>query len=180
MSLNWDLTNVKDYEKLCYIELDEINEETGKPYCQLQPLTNALIWAGIPVGLNGITEDNYVEWWHRLAALQSWHGAYLMDADGNDKVITLADVKAHIGLDVNVGTECIEYWWQKSVRRSPGWKKSKSYYDNEDRRKIAQWDLESGHLTKEEYVVARKALDHYYEADDDWALDDDDEDEDAA
>lgn len=40
MALNWDLTNIADYERLCYRETGETNEE-GKPLFALNAETEA-------------------------------------------------------------------------------------------------------------------------------------------
>lgn len=173
MALNWDLSNIKEFEDLCYRTMEstyvDVDEETGeeitKNHVELVPLADALIWATICVGMGEVTEDTYVEFWRRVAALEAWNGAFLTTKDG-PRPITLADVKAHIGLSTNVSMECVEYWWQRQVRHTKNWKKPNTHYANDDRKRIAEWDRDSGFLSRAAYAETMKRLDAYWE--DDW------------
>lgn len=99
MSLNWDLTNIEDYKNKCWIEKD--NEHN------LNPVTEALIFATMSVGLNEITEKNAQEFYIRLHALERLMIPYLTswDDDGSHpRFIEWEDINDHIGLHTNAST----------------------------------------------------------------------------
>ena len=118
MALHWNLGDIADYKAVCFIDakVDQPMDGIKKGERVMSPVTNALIWATIPVGLGGITEQNYATFALRLRAIENAFGAFLqkpVDAEGNevttneavvkwvDRRITLAEVKAHIGLGTN-------------------------------------------------------------------------------
>lgn len=90
MSLNWDISKVKDWKK----------KNKSK---RQRTIREALIWGTLVVGLNSITEKNYKRFYARLTAFEHLHGAFLM---GSKKpyYITLEDVQNWIGLWTNAGT----------------------------------------------------------------------------
>jgi hypothetical protein len=112
MALTWDITRIKDHKAVCYRDaLDDDGkpekDADGNQLFQLQPLTEALIWATITVDLGEITEDNYREFAWRLRLYTATTGNALMfktDAEGNRTGYdpTEDEVKAHIGLKCNV------------------------------------------------------------------------------
>lgn len=85
MSLNWDISEVKDLESI------KTEEEW--------PKTEALIWQTMFVDMGSITEENYVEFFMRmriLAAVQDLtFPPYPFD-------LTIEDVERRIGLHTNV------------------------------------------------------------------------------
>ena len=85
MSLDYDLKGVKANYK------DDA----------VWPITNALIWGTLSVGMNSITEKNWKEFYTRCHIIETIHGAWLYDRDGT-RHITPKDVKSHIGLGTNV------------------------------------------------------------------------------
>lgn len=87
MSLNWNLEKVKDFKEI---------SEGGE-----WRITDTLIWATMGVGINRITEENYVEFYARLHLQELLWGTYMME-NGKSKYITLEDVKRRIGLSTNV------------------------------------------------------------------------------
>lgn len=86
MSLNFKLTNIKDYETVC---LDENNH--------IKPITNNIIFSTMAVDMGEITEKNYVEFYTRLLMFDT-------ATQGDYQTIELDDIKAHIGLVCNVIT----------------------------------------------------------------------------
>lgn len=100
MALNYRLTNIKGWEELCYtVATEDMNNffvYAKKGEKIIQPITNALIFATLAVGMGEITEENYHEFWARVAAWEGVGGAFLIGHR-----ITLLDVKAHIGLWTN-------------------------------------------------------------------------------
>jgi len=98
MALHWDVTAIVNQEDLCW-EYRENGEEGPGNY--LHPVTNALIWSTIGVEMGTITEANYEEFYQRLRCTDRLHGPMLR-REGKPRPITLAEVKAHIGLKCNV------------------------------------------------------------------------------
>ena len=85
MSLNYDLRGVKaDYKD------DDV-----------WPITSALIWGTMSVGLNAITEKNWEQFYIRCHAIETINGAWLLDRDRKGRPITAEDVKSHVGLHTN-------------------------------------------------------------------------------
>lgn len=97
MSLDFDFTRM--IERLGKEEYDRITDHPTQPNTW-HPVTNALIWATLGVGMNRITEDNAEKFASRLAALQAVHGADLK-TDTGPIYITSRDVEDHIGLSTN-------------------------------------------------------------------------------
>lgn len=79
MSLVWDCKNVVGFEKLS------------------QDKTTTLVFATMEVGMNAITEKNYLEFWRRMKILRQIKNMYLE--------MTLDDVYMHIGLGTNADNE---------------------------------------------------------------------------
>lgn len=107
MSLNWNIQDIKDCENVCFEVAEETDKVKGvvKGDKTLKPLTEALIWATITVDMRGITEKNWKEFAARLMITEKLDGPWLRkvkDGEIIDQFITWEDVKAHIGLSVNV------------------------------------------------------------------------------
>lgn len=101
MSLNFDFTAMID--RLGQEEYDRITDspfEEGKWH----PVTDALIWMTMSVGLPGITEKTVDKFVERALALQALSGGDLQSNDGRI-VITEEDIRNHLGMRMNVGTE---------------------------------------------------------------------------
>lgn len=99
MALHWDLTAIEAHKTLCWINVRE--GEDGKEVADINPVTDALIWSTMAVGMGKITDENYEEFYRRTRALASIHGPMLRNSDGGN-AIALADVRDHIGLKCNV------------------------------------------------------------------------------
>lgn len=129
MSLNWSVKTVKNADDVCYFTATKSRHfdgvVRGEEY--LHPITDALIWATMSVGLNEITEANLDEWEKRLALAYSvsWiskqvvFGGY--EDDGNIKweprMITRADLERHIGLETNASYESPSAWRKRVMER---------------------------------------------------------------
>lgn len=84
MSLNYDLQNVKaDWKS------DDV-----------WPITNALIWGTMSVGMNSITEANWQEFYTRAYMIQTIYGGWISD-DGQIRFVTPQEIREHIGLGTN-------------------------------------------------------------------------------
>ena len=95
MALTWDVTGIKDSEKLCWVT----SKEEGK--FEMGAVTNTLIWASMLIGMNIITEKNSKEFHRRLIEFEVVHGAGMLIEDGEARQPTLKEVQLHIGLKTN-------------------------------------------------------------------------------
>lgn len=100
MSLNYDLTKMKDREV-------HFPPEAGN---QLNGVVQSLVWVSIPIGINEITEKNVNEFWLRTSIWQTMVGAqFTRSREANDGsiaadpiLITKEDVRHAVGLRTNV------------------------------------------------------------------------------
>ena len=94
MSLDWGFDDITDWKTLCW-------EEDGT----MNPVTNALIWMTMSIGMNRITEANWTEFATRIHMLQKADGPWIEErktVDGEEKrsprPITPLEINQHIGL----------------------------------------------------------------------------------
>ena len=129
MPLNWSVKNVKDADDVCYFTATKTRiydgVKRGEEYTH--PITDALVWATMSLGLNEITEENIDEWEKRLALAYSvqWISKQVVFAgfadDGDIKweprMLTRADLERHIGLETNASYESGSAWRKRVMER---------------------------------------------------------------
>ena len=81
----------------------------------MNPVTNALIWTCMGVGLRGISEDNLVEFATRCRVIDGINGkplTYRETPDGEfvSRGFTFEELQAHVGLSTNVSNEKRVSW----------------------------------------------------------------------
>lgn len=129
MSLDFDVSKVKNFDVLTSIpDPYGRNKEDGTPKLSWHPVTNALIWATISVGMSSITEKNWIEFFQRVRAVERVSGAYVnrpnvsgaFDPKG---FITPLEVYSHIGLHTNASSKTLakfrEDLYSLSCRETP-------------------------------------------------------------
>jgi hypothetical protein len=102
MALNWNVTNVADWEQL---------QSDDHEYV----VTECVVWLTMAVGLRGITESNLDEFTRRAALVQHLSGAY-MQKDGHPYFLHREHFERRVGLSTNVGDESRAAWvkrWTK-------------------------------------------------------------------
>lgn len=104
MALHWNIEKIKDHDTLCYRE----NEDGTH---RLDSKTEALIWLCGSLDFTEITEKNYIEFAVRLYIHQALFG----EVAG---FISLADVKARIGLSTNWGGESKTKWFNRTYKNA--------------------------------------------------------------
>jgi hypothetical protein len=110
MSLDWNVSKVKDYENLCWITLEEdLPSRFLKAGDSLvNPVTETLVFLTISAGIPEITEQNAAEFYARVRIIEATYGAFLSKHDENgglaDKPLTAEDIYNHIGLRTNATT----------------------------------------------------------------------------
>jgi hypothetical protein len=121
MALNWQLGEIADWDNVCQVtaEADDRNNGITKGDRILSQVTQALIWATMSVDLGKISTANHEEFFSRLRLLEMLEGPRLWRPDcdrGSAKnYITLAEVKAHIGLATNVTTRTQASWAKRLI-----------------------------------------------------------------
>lgn len=124
MSLDWDLTKIKNYKELCW----EKNEDDTST---LNPVTESLIWLTMGIGIGKITEDNASEVYCRVAMYEKLFGtmlSYWKDGEKVSVAITPEDIHSHIGLSTNVGKETDAAWRKRTIQNFVREQKNKFKY----------------------------------------------------
>jgi hypothetical protein len=103
MALNWNVENIEDYEQVCWIG------EKGEEGRRMNPVTHALIFNSIAIGIGRITKDNAAEVFARTSIIERINGT-LLQRDGKDVPIEFDDIRRHIGLSTNVSFENRKQW----------------------------------------------------------------------
>jgi hypothetical protein len=125
VSLNLSVTRVQNWREVCYERFtgthDEMDErvrqctmfgsgwswtdDTETEIMRWHPTTWTLAFVAMGIGMGEITEDNGGEWLRRLNVMEATYGAFRRDGDGNDVPFTADEIRAHVGLRVNVAPE---------------------------------------------------------------------------
>ena len=121
MSLNYDLGEIKNYDDLCWLP-DEVGED-GKKTFSLNPVTRALTFHAMSIGMGEITKKNWKEFFIRVAAYEAVEGVSLhgFDEEGKKQFprpITKEDVVNHIGLATNVFPKISANEFQKRLAKN--------------------------------------------------------------
>lgn len=103
MSLNWDIGQIKDWETVTKIVAEHDDPHRGIKAGQkmMNPVTEALIWATMAIGVGEITSKTIDKFFERLRLVEKLSGPMLSSQSG-DYIITRADVEKHMGLRTNV------------------------------------------------------------------------------
>ena len=124
MALTWDLTKIKDSDKVCWIETDEKNDK-GAPVYDMNPITNVMIWGSMFIGMDTITEKTYKEFHKRLIEMEIVTGAGMLQAEKvganqetykDSRQPTLDEIQLHIGLKTNA-SRMESRKWGSNLRR---------------------------------------------------------------
>lgn len=118
MSLNWNLTGIKDYEEVCFYTATEDDPRNGvtKGDRLLKPETNSLIWLTLITGVGwGITEQNIQEFVWRVKFYERLEGA-MLHLDGKPMPYTEEQIRQHVGLSTNVSYEPRAEWLDRMFR----------------------------------------------------------------
>lgn len=115
MPLTWDVTNIKDHERVT----TDPNDAT-----KWNPVTFTLVQVAMIVDLGTVDADNIDEWMYRLAYLHvTGRGSHLIETKKKgrkttvtERTFTRAELEAHIGLRMNVSTMSRKQWLGKQQR----------------------------------------------------------------
>lgn len=132
MSLDWNIKEVADYDNVCFVgDGDER---------RLSAITESLIWRTMVVGLNEISEANFREFAYRLNFYERLFGETIME-EGKKRFITLAEMRAHIGLRTNANRLTRAQWMKNiknSIEQEFGWQANAWYRNQEAQLKVIE------------------------------------------
>jgi len=100
MSLDYVLTDIDDWEEL---EAD--------PYQNM--VTQACVFSCLFIDMNGITRENWKDFYIRVYIWEHAHAAYLHNSEGEEVYLTADDVFSRIGLRTNVANRPESFFVQK-------------------------------------------------------------------
>lgn len=105
MSLDWSVERMRNYDVLTTLTVNNTTEEDGDLTRKWLPLTEALIWGTMHIGINSITEKNWQEFYNRINAWEKLLGPSLRLYDSKElRYITPLEVYMHIGLYTNASS----------------------------------------------------------------------------
>lgn len=133
MSLDYNFTGIKNFKEVVWLKFDDSVTDKEIRHRIMQgatvieedrmyqnPITEAILWATIEVGIGQITEANYIEFWMRMAMVDGMRGGRIIVTDDKGDMtkisITLEEVKQHIGLRTNVSKETTTKWYNKLLK----------------------------------------------------------------
>jgi hypothetical protein len=102
MSLDWNLEKIADREAVCYVEDEQAAARGEENRFRLNPVTDAIIWKTMSVGMGQITVKNFEEFFVRAKMSEAVFGSSMTDGHGMDVGLTREDIRRHIGLSTNV------------------------------------------------------------------------------
>jgi len=110
MALDYDLSKIKDSEKLCFKEVD------GEK--KMNSVTHVIIFGCMAVGIPEITEKNAGEFYLRAWIMQRIDQPWIRESDRygmpKERMLSREDVVAHIGLKTNA-TRGSTAWFKGKV-----------------------------------------------------------------
>jgi len=113
MSLNWDLSKIDNYKELCFTDYED---DKG----MIEPITEAIIFMCMAIGMSGITKKNLGEFCIRAHMTQKLEGPWMQRSVDGGKMekyaLDVTNFKLHVGLKVNV-TQEHKPWFNKKLRR---------------------------------------------------------------
>lgn len=111
MALHYWFEKIDNYKEVVWIgEGDET---------RMNPVTEALIFGSISVGLSEISRSNIDEWVARFRIMEKLHGHFLIHGDGSPWYVSNEEFLAHIGLRVNVTDETRTQWTKRIFGKTP-------------------------------------------------------------
>ena len=111
MPLSWDITEIENGRKLCWLENPDPQAPEDEKYV-LNPVTEALVHLSMFTGISVISKKNWKELSIRLMELELLNIAILQNENGTDKYRNPREeeVKLHIGLVTNVPRKDTRKW----------------------------------------------------------------------
>ena len=132
MSLNFDLSRIKNKDELCWEDvaddytpgmMDSVVEKEGGGLQRMKSATSSLIWVTMALGMGAITKKNIDEF---AARLHIWEGIigglrYKVGNNPNESKhikFKYEELVDHIGLSTNVGKDSWTVFMKKIRRKA--------------------------------------------------------------
>tara|TARA_R100001377_G_scaffold62327_1_gene38189 strand:+ start:54 stop:455 length:402 start_codon:yes stop_codon:yes gene_type:complete len=132
MPLNYNYGKVK----VKTWEADGTFDKDGEPLGRKPEVLESLIWITMSVGMNSITEKNWIDFYTRMKLLGVDRNLLRKDKDGNYTVpISAEEVKDHIGLVTNADTLTKAEFFKRVY---------KSVYNETERQSVFDMDKTKG------------------------------------
>ncbi len=97
MSLDFELSGIKNFDQLCWMP-GPIEQER-----RMNPITYTMIWLSMPCGFNTITAKSAELVFYRIHTMERTFGAWNRNEEG-EIFITFQDVLNHIGITTNASS----------------------------------------------------------------------------
>lgn len=94
MSLDWDVSKVKDFETVTTVK-----KQDGEFWA---PQTEALVWHSMVCGFNEISDKNWKHIWNRIRVWEKVKGPMMYQVP-----LTEEDVQKHIGMRTNASRKTL-------------------------------------------------------------------------
>jgi hypothetical protein len=120
MALDYDFGGIAKETRTVVAAWDEPFNGIKKGDLLINPVSKAIVFATMSVGIGEITEANYAEFYKRLRFYEALFGHVLSFGEGPLKGarITVQDIKDHIGLRTNVFPKESDAKWHKRIMES--------------------------------------------------------------
>jgi hypothetical protein len=129
MSLNWQITQVENWEELWEPVTEEemskdmistFRENEDGSWSRLNAITQSLIFRTMAVGIGDITKKTAPEFYARSVIFERLFNSFLIWQDGKKQAIRMEDVQRHIGLSTNVAYETAAKWSSRTMKSVNG------------------------------------------------------------
>lgn len=128
MSLNVNVSKVANHDSVCFV-----GEGEGRKW---RPLTTTIAFMCMAVDIGEITEQNAEEWYCRACLINDLYASASIEPPAE---ITIADIRAHIGMQTNVITMTRAKWISKIAKNAiPNRLREYQYRLDANRRRDAQ------------------------------------------
>jgi hypothetical protein len=94
VSLDFRVTDIKDYEKVCHVVLEDGSKKWSA-------VTSGIVHTCMGIGMGVITDKTWEEFYERTHMWEKCFGPILI-RDNEPEFLTPAEIHAHIGLWTNV------------------------------------------------------------------------------
>ena len=106
MPLDFSFRDVENWREVC-------RDKDGR----VNGITEALIWLTMTIGISDITHKNYEEFHRRLLEYDIFSDSTPVRTKGiGNRHITLEEIRKHIGLSTNAGSELTRAAWEKRLK----------------------------------------------------------------
>lgn len=135
MALTYSFEKIENYKETVWIP---VPTEDNSEAVTMNPVTEALIFGTMSIGIGAFTDKNIDEVVARFRVIEKVHGPMLTGKGGKPHFITDEEFIAHIGLTTNVSNETRVQWSRRLfVNKGTSVTDQMARYFRRDREKVA-------------------------------------------